>query len=181
MKAMWQNDEEMTTWIESQLESSRRGGSNHEEPRLSDESIIVAKLAEHTRKNVINDIKYIVETYPDIALESLNHLIEFTSADRLKVVVDVLSKKLQELEEASQELKLEPANENTTANNENNNQQTTNETTATAMFSVSTINTSTPKIPNNSSRESTTTMTQPTSPTTTTAPTSPTSPNSSRK
>lgn len=175
---MWQNDEEMTTWIESQLESSRRGGSNHEEPRLSDESIIVAKLAEHTRKNVINDIKYIVETYPDIALESLNHLIEFTSADRLKVVVDVLSKKLQELE-ASQELKLEPANENITANNENN-QQTTNET-ATAMFSVSTINTSTPKIPNNSSRESTTTMTQPTSPTTTTAPTSPTSPNSSRK
>lgn len=178
---MWQNDEEMTTWIESQLESSRSGGLNHEEPRLSDESIIVAKLAEHTRKNVINDIKYIVETYPDIALESLNHLIEFTSADRLKVVVDVLSKKLQELE-ASQELKLEPANENATTNNENNNQQTTNETTATAMFSVSTINTSTPKIPNNSSRESTTTMTQPTSPTTTTtAPTSPTSPNSSRK
>lgn len=80
----------MSDWLESQL--NERGDS------LTSESCIMEKLKQIKNDKVMNDIKYIIENYPTIAFDSLNQLIEYSSVDKLKEVVAVLSQKISEIE-----------------------------------------------------------------------------------
>lgn len=73
--------------MESQLDESNT---------LTEESSIMSKLKQIKHDRVKNDIKYIIENYPSIALESLNQLIEYTSVEKLKEVVAVLSQKIND-------------------------------------------------------------------------------------
>lgn len=127
----------MTSWFESQLDTT---GSENKQHKLASESTIACYLNEITHQNVLSDIKHIVETYPEIALESLNHLIEYTSLERIREVVGILSKKLSTLEQQQQQQQLEAAQ----------NIQVPCEPTS-ETFSVAAINTSTPKVANNRS------------------------------
>jgi hypothetical protein len=44
----------------------------------------------------LNQIKEIIDLYPDIALESIGHLIKTASTERIKQVVNLLNQKLEE-------------------------------------------------------------------------------------
>lgn len=114
----------MTNWYETQLDQHKQIEKN---------SSIAKKLEDINHKNVLNDIKNIIETYPDIALESLNHLVEYASVDRLKEVVSILS---QKLEIVTQQMQQQPQPNTDT-------------------FDINTNNTSTPKAASSRSTSST--------------------------
>jgi hypothetical protein len=116
----------MTNWYETQLDQHKQIEKN---------SPIAKKLEDINHKNVLNDLKNIIETYPDIALESLNHLVEYASVDRLKEVVSILS---QKLEIVTQQMQQQPQPQPNTD-----------------TFDINTNNTSTPKATSSRSTSST--------------------------
>ena len=130
----------MTNWYESQIDKNKQ---------IDKESSIWKKLEEINHSNVLNDIKNIIEVYPDIALESLNHLVEYATIDRLKEVVSILNHKLETATQKQQQKQQQHPHQNSDA------------------FAIDTNNTSTPKATSSRSTSSVTAETSPNTPSST--------------
>ena len=46
---------------------------------------------------MLDNLKSIIENHPDIALESIDHMVQIISAEKLKEVIQVLTDKLNKL------------------------------------------------------------------------------------
>ena len=60
-------------------------------------SFVSEKLAEIKHDTVLRQITDIIDAHPDIALESIGHLVQNTSAARIREVIQLLSLKLEEV------------------------------------------------------------------------------------
>ena len=65
--------------------------------RSENDTFVADKLKELKHEAVLNQIKEIIDTYPEIALESISHLFNSTSTERIKQVVNLLNQKLEEM------------------------------------------------------------------------------------
>ncbi|CAF0748849.1 unnamed protein product [Brachionus calyciflorus] len=86
----WSNNESLALWLESQL---------NEEKSLKENSFVTNKIAQLKHDNVLNQIKNIVEEYPDIAMESIGHLVQTISSKRIMDLIEALNQKLKEKNE----------------------------------------------------------------------------------
>jgi len=55
------------------------------------------KLEKIKHETILNQLKGMIENHPDIALESIDHLVQIISHDKLKHVIQVLNEKLNNI------------------------------------------------------------------------------------
>jgi len=83
----WENNEFVALWLENRVSNT--------------ESFITDKLDKFNHDNVLKNLKDIIENHTDIAIESIEHLTQSTSVDRIKQIIEILNKKVQSLENLS--------------------------------------------------------------------------------
>ena len=92
----WNNNELIAQWLESQITSDRI---------LAPDSFLATKLDRIKHDAILKQLQMIIETNPDIALESVGNLVKVASAERIKQVITTLNEQLEKL--AKQESKAE--------------------------------------------------------------------------
>jgi hypothetical protein len=75
-------------WFESQLSSNKK---------LEPDSLLYNKLEKIKHESILNQLQLMIENHPDIALESIDHLVQIISHDKLKNVIQVLTEKLNNI------------------------------------------------------------------------------------
>lgn len=75
-------------WFESQLNSNKK---------LEPDSFLCNKINEIKHDSVLNHLKGIIENHPDIALESIDHMVQVVSAEKLKELIDILTEKFNKM------------------------------------------------------------------------------------
>ena len=84
----------MAQWFESQLNNFKV---------LEPDSFLAEKLAIIKHDTILAQITSIIDTHPDIALESVEHLVKTASQKRIRQLVDLLNAKLEETQKVDQE------------------------------------------------------------------------------
>lgn len=84
----------ISQWLESQLNQNKT---------LEPDSFLSTKLAEIKHDAILKQLQDIIETNPDIALESVGNLVKVASIDRIKQVIATLNEQLNILAEQSKE------------------------------------------------------------------------------
>jgi acetyl-CoA carboxylase/biotin carboxylase 1 len=83
----WDNNELITQWLESQINSNSK--------TLEPDSVLSNKLAQIKHDAILKQLQEIIETNPDIALESVGNLVKVASAERIKQVISTLNNQLE--------------------------------------------------------------------------------------
>ena len=78
----WSNNEAVALWLEAE---SNEPTSYYNE-----------KLKHLKHDHILGQIKEIIETHPDIALESISYLVELTSKEKIKEVIELLNRKMND-------------------------------------------------------------------------------------
>lgn len=81
----WENNELISQWLESQINQNKT---------LEPDSFLSTKLATIKHDAILKQLQDIIETNPDIALESVGNLVKVASADRIKQVIATLNEQL---------------------------------------------------------------------------------------
>ncbi len=82
MKVKWSDNEAVAYWLEA----------NTVEPVSS--TFIADKLKTLRHGQVLGQLKNIINDYPEVALESIHQLVESTSSEKIKELIDTLTEKL---------------------------------------------------------------------------------------
>lgn len=90
----WSQNEQLANWFESQLD---------EEKNLRENSFAWQQIRQLKHDRVLNHIKGLIEEYPDIAMESIEHLVQTVSEKRIKSIVNLLTEKLAEKSQMTDE------------------------------------------------------------------------------
>lgn len=75
-------------WLESQITSDRTFEPN---------SFLADNLNQIKHDAILKQLQMIIETNPDIALESVGNLVKVASAERIKQVITTLNDQLEKL------------------------------------------------------------------------------------
>jgi adenine-specific DNA methylase len=78
MKAKWAHDESAALWLESSAGTT----------------VVADKLKNLRHDQVLGQLNTIINEHPDIALESINQLVESTSSEKIKELIGMLTEKL---------------------------------------------------------------------------------------
>jgi hypothetical protein len=78
----------MAHWLESQL---------NDQKQIDSTSFVKSKLSELNNVSVLTQLKSIIENHPDLALESIHNLVENTSNEKIKQVIQTLTDKLNKV------------------------------------------------------------------------------------
>lgn len=81
----WENDELIAQWLESQINTDKT---------LEPDSFLSQKLATIKHDAILKQLQEIIETNPDIALESVGNLVKVASVDRINQVIVLLQEQL---------------------------------------------------------------------------------------